>query len=122
MIAVFLADGRADLLGHLANVFEIDLLAIERRTDRNHRQIAVDDRLFEFGGGLQFAIGHQPLEHRLEADLIDWRVTGVDTRDLLGHHIDADNIMIFIGQTNARDQTYVAGSYNRDSHYASTVS
>src|SRR5262249_49658527 len=113
VIAARAAERRTHVVRGLADVAEVDALAVEGGADGDEGHLTRVDRRRQILGRPQPCL--EPL-------LVNWRLAAVDAVYLLAVDVDADDVVADLGETGARDQADVAGSDDADLHHASSAS
>ena len=121
MVSVFLPQNGTNLTRRFAYVSEIDACTVERRADRDERDIGFQHGGAQIGGGPD-PLADQALQHRLQTFFVDRRVARVDARDFGGVNINAHAFVTDLGETDAGHQPDVSRADDRDAHQASSAS
>src|SRR5581483_4911 len=112
--------GCEHLANLLADAFEIRQIeaavAFARRPDAEQRHVGVVDRIRRIRRRAQPPFGDGPPEDVAESGFHDRSVPCVDRGDLIGIHVDADDVMSVGGKRCRRNAAYISKTENRNSH------
>uniref|UniRef100_A0A1I7YIJ7 Transposase n=1 Tax=Steinernema glaseri TaxID=37863 RepID=A0A1I7YIJ7_9BILA len=89
---------------------------LARRTDADHRHVAVANGLGKIGGAPQALVGNALLQQGFEARFHDGGFALVDQVDLGRRYIHADHFMAPGRQAARTDRTYITQTKDADTH------
>ncbi|MNN09394.1 hypothetical protein D3C81_1222750 [compost metagenome] len=117
MAAGFFAQHEADFTAYRLDVLQAQItVLLARRTDADHRQVAVADRRGKVGGATQAAGVDALLQECFKPGFDNWRFALVDQVDLGAGNIHANHFMTPCGQTASTDCTHITQTKDTDTH------
>jgi len=98
----------ADLLADALEVLQVEAaVAAARRADAQERHLALPHRVRRIGGGAKASLRYVLRQQLVEARLDDRAAARVDRRNLVGVHVDADDIVPIAGKRRGRHTSHV---------------
>jgi len=94
---------------------------VGRRADRDELHVAVRDGRFDVGRETQAARRAVARDHFLQARLVDRHAAVVQHVDLRLVDVETEHVVADVGETGARDQTYVTAADDSEIHDVSDL-